>query len=189
MKTLRSAVIGVGYLGRFHAQKYKSIPNVELVAVSDLDESRSREVAKELGVNSVPDYTSLKGKVDIVSVAASTQSHFKIAKWCLENGISVFVEKPITTTSEEAQILCHLAQEKSLVLQVGHIERFNPAMVSAREVLHNPLFIEVHRLAPFTLRGADVNVVLDLMIHDLDVILSLVRSPVKLIGRWRSRLD
>jgi predicted dehydrogenase len=172
-------VIGVGYLGRFHAQKYKAISDADLVAVSDLSSERCQEVAKELGVESVVDFKLLKNRVDAVSIAASTKSHFEIAKWCLENEISVFVEKPITSLSEEAKELCELANRKNLTLQVGHIERFNPAMRSAREVLKNPLFIEVHRLAPFTLRGADVNVVLDLMIHDLDVILSLVRSPVK----------
>jgi predicted dehydrogenase len=179
LSKLRGAVIGVGYLGRFHAQKYKMIPEVELVAVSDVNSERCQEVAKELGVKAVTDYKELKGQIDVASIASSTKSHFEIGKWCLENGISIFVEKPITAESKEARELCELAAAKGLLIQVGHIERFNPAMQSAREVLKNPLFIEVHRLAPFTPRGSDVNVVLDLMIHDLDVILSLVRSPVK----------
>ena len=182
MTKLRCAVIGVGYLGRFHAQKYKLIDSVDLVAVSDTRSERGHEIAKELGVEFVGDYKKLKGQVDAVTVAASTSSHYEIAKWCLENNISVFVEKPITVTSIEAKDLCDIAKKNNLTLQVGHVERFNPAMVSAKKVLRKPLFIEVHRLAPFTPRGADVDVVLDLMIHDLDVICSLVDSPVKHIS-------
>ena len=175
---LRAAVIGVGYLGRFHAQKYKMIDNVDLVAVSDSRPERGQEIAKEIGTEYVGDYTNLKGQVDAVTVAANTSHHFEIAKWCLENNISVFVEKPVTVKSSEAEILCNLAKKNNLTLQVGHVERFNPAMISAQKVLKKPLFIEVHRLAPFTPRGADVDVVLDLMIHDLDVICSLVGSKV-----------
>ncbi|MDZ4677872.1 MAG: Gfo/Idh/MocA family oxidoreductase [Oligoflexia bacterium] len=182
MKQLRAAVIGVGYLGRFHAQKYKLIPNVELVAVSDNRHEKGQEVAKELNTEYVADYKNLAGRIDLATVAASTTSHYEIGKWLLENGISVFIEKPITVKSEEARELCEIAKKKNVTLQVGHVERFNPAMVSARKVLKRPLFIEVHRLAPFTPRGADVDVVLDLMIHDLDVILSLVQSPVKYVS-------
>jgi predicted dehydrogenase len=182
MTKLRCAVIGVGYLGRFHAQKYKLIDSVDLVAVSDTRPERGHEIAKELSVEFVGDYKKLKGQVDAVTVAASTSNHYEITKWCLENKISVFVEKPITVTSIEAKELCDIAKKNSLTLQVGHVERFNPAMVSAKKVLRKPLFIEVHRLAPFTPRGADVDVVLDLMIHDLDVICSLVDSPVKHIS-------
>jgi predicted dehydrogenase len=182
VSNLKAAVIGVGYLGRFHGQKYKAIQGVDLVGVSDLSQSRGQEVAKELETTYFADYRELAGKVNMVTIAASTRSHYEIAKWCLENNISVFVEKPITVTSIEARELCDLAQKNSLTLQVGHVERFNPAMVSAQKVLNKPLFIEVHRLAPFTPRGADVDVVLDLMIHDLDVICSLVQSPVKHIS-------
>jgi len=181
-KKLRTAVIGVGYLGRFHAQKYKLLDNVEFLGVSDSRIERGTEVAKELSVEYIGDYKKLKNQVDAVTVAASTSSHYEIAKWCLENKISVFVEKPITVTSSEARELCDIAKKNNLTLQVGHVERFNPAMVSAKKVLRKPLFIEVHRLAPFTPRGADVDVVLDLMIHDLDVICSLVDSPVSSIS-------
>lgn len=179
---LKAAVIGVGYLGRFHAQKYKMIEDVELVAVSDARAERGQEVAKELGVPFEADYKKLLGKVQMVTVAASTMSHYDIAKFFLSHGVSIFVEKPMTVTSKEAAELCDLAKEKEAILQVGHVERFNPAMVSAKKVLKKPLFIEVHRLAPFTPRGADVDVVLDLMIHDLDVIASLVNSPIKTIS-------
>jgi predicted dehydrogenase len=170
--------VGVGYLGRFHAQKYKMIDSIELVAVSDMREERGQEVAKELGVPYEPDYKKLAGKIDMATIAASTQSHYEIAKYLLSQGVSIFVEKPMTVTSIQAEELCEIAEKNNLTLQVGHVERFNPAMVSASKVLKKPLFIEVHRLAPFTPRGADVDVVLDLMIHDLDVIASLVNSPV-----------
>ncbi len=176
---LRAAVVGVGYLGRFHAQKYKMIPEVDLVGVCDSKPDRAEEIAKELSVQAIPTYKNLVGKVDIVTISASTVNHFEIAKFLLQNSINVFIEKPITVKSQEAKELCEIANYKGLKIQVGHVERFNPAMISAQKVLNNPLFIEVHRLAPFTPRGADVDVVLDLMIHDLDVVLALVRSPVK----------
>ncbi|MCC7404804.1 MAG: Gfo/Idh/MocA family oxidoreductase [Bdellovibrionales bacterium] len=174
---LRCAVVGVGYLGRFHAQKYAALPEAQLVAVCDPREEQGQAVAQELKVPWLANYRELVGKVDAVTVAATTSAHFEIAKYFLENGIHVHVEKPMTSTSVEGEELCQLAERKNLKLQVGHIERFNPAFVAAREKLKRPLFIECHRLAPFKPRGFDVSVVLDLMIHDLDVILSLVNSP------------
>lgn len=176
MNPLRAAVVGVGYLGRFHAQKYKAIENANLVAVCDLNAEQGQKVASELGTCFVPDYRELIGQVDAVTVASTTSSHFEIAKFFLENGVHVHVEKPMTTTSREGEELCELAEKSNLKLQVGHVERFNPALISAQKKLNRPLFIECHRLAPFKPRGVDVNVVLDLMIHDLDVILSLVKS-------------
>lgn len=173
---LRGAVIGVGYLGRFHAQKYAALPQVDLVGVCDLNEAQVKKVAKELGVSAYTNPSDLIGKVDVVTVASTTSSHYEMSKLFLENGIHVNVEKPMTTTVEEGRSLVSLAQAKGLKLQVGHIERFNPALVAAQEKLKTPLFIECHRLAPFNPRGNDVSVVLDLMIHDLDVILSLVQS-------------
>ncbi len=175
---IRSAVVGVGYLGRFHAQKHKMLEGVELVAVCDTDLEQGKAVAQELGVECIADYRDLVGRVDAVAVAASTPAHFEISQFFLQNGVHVNVEKPITLRSEEGEVLCRLADEKGLVLQVGHVERFNPALVSAQEKLHRPLFIECHRLAPFKPRSVEVDVVLDLMIHDLDVILSLVKSEV-----------
>ena len=172
---LRCAVVGVGYLGRFHAQKYKALPEAELIGVCDLREEQG-QVANELGVEWFASYQDLKGQVDAVTVASTTSSHYEIARYLLSNGIHVHVEKPMTSTSIEGQELCQLADSHGLKLQVGHIERFNPAFVAAREKLQRPLFIECHRLAPFKPRGFDVSVVLDLMIHDLDVILSLVNS-------------
>jgi predicted dehydrogenase len=173
---LRTAVVGVGYLGRFHAQKHRALPDVELVAVCDRDAERSRSVAAEVGTSATTDYRELLGKVDAVTIAATTAEHFTLAKFFLEHGVHVLVEKPMTRTSAEAAILTRLAAERKLKLQVGHVERFNPALVAARETLTTVRFIECHRLAPFKGRGADVNVILDVMIHDLDVILSLVSS-------------
>lgn len=182
MSKVRCAVVGVGYLGRFHAQKYKMIEDAVLVGVSDASPERAKTVADELGVPAFADYRELKGKVDAVTVAASTQSHYEITKFFLENGVHVNVEKPMTVTIEEGEEIVRIAKEKGLKLQVGHVERFNPALQAAKAKLQVPLFIECHRLAPFKPRGVDVDVVLDLMIHDIDVILSLVKSPVKSIS-------
>ncbi len=174
MKKLRAAVVGVGYLGRFHAQKYWALDDVELVGVCDLDAAAGRAVAESVATRYFADYRELAGLVDAVTIAASTTAHFALAKFFLEHGVHVLVEKPMTRTSRESAELNELAARRGLKLQVGHVERFNTALLSAREGLTAVRFIECHRLAPFKGRGADVNVVLDLMIHDLDVILSLV---------------
>jgi predicted dehydrogenase len=176
MSKVRTAVVGVGYLGRFHAQKHRALDNVALVAVCDRDAERGRSVAAEVGTSAVADYRELVGKIDAVTIAATTAEHFTLAQFFLEHGVHVLVEKPMTRTSAEAAILTKLADERKLKLQVGHVERFNPALVAARANLTTVRFIECHRLAPFKGRGADVNVILDVMIHDLDVILSLVDS-------------
>ena len=174
MKKLRAAVVGVGYLGRFHAQKYRALDDVELVGVCDLDAAAGRAVADSVATRYYADYRELVKLVDAVTIAASTTAHFTLAKFFLEHGVHVLVEKPMTRTSREAAELNELASRQELKLQVGHVERFNTALLSAREGLTAVRFIECHRLAPFKGRGADVNVILDLMIHDLDVILSLV---------------
>ncbi len=179
---MRSAVIGVGYLGRFHAQKYKQLEEAELIAVCDASLERAQQVASELGVEAIADYRQLVGRVDAVTVASTTQTHFEIARFFLSNGVHVNVEKPMTVTISEGEELVGIAKQKGLKLQVGHVERFNPALTSAKSKLQTPLFIECHRLAPFKARGVDVDVVLDLMIHDIDVILSLVKSPVKSVS-------
>jgi predicted dehydrogenase len=171
---LRAAVVGVGYLGKFHAQKYRALDGVDLVGVCDRDAAAGRAVAQSLSTEYFADHRDLVGKVDAVTVAASTSAHFELTKFFLDNGVHVLVEKPMTRTSREAAVLTELAQRRNLKLQVGHVERFNPALLSAREGLTGVRFIECHRLAQFKGRGADVNVILDLMIHDLDVILSLV---------------
>ena len=178
MAKLKCAVIGVGYLGRFHAQKYQMLPNAELVAVCDHTLETVTRVAEELNVKAVTHYQDLFGQVDAVSIAASTRAHYAIAKECLQQGIHVLIEKPITETLEQANELIALAQAQHLILQVGHLERFNATHTALIEHLEHPLFIESQRLAPFTPRGADVNVVLDLMIHDIELIQSMVNSPI-----------
>jgi predicted dehydrogenase len=174
---VRTAVVGTGYLGRYHARKHADLENVELVGVCDIDAAAGQAVAKELGTEFFADHRDLAGRVEAVTIAASTVAHFELARFFLDNGIHVLLEKPMTQTSAEAAELTELAEASGLKLQVGHVERFNPALLSAREKLDDVRFIECHRLAPFKSRSADVNVVLDLMIHDLDVILSLVDSP------------
>jgi predicted dehydrogenase len=182
MSKLRTAVVGVGYLGRFHAQKHRALDTVELVGVCDRDAERARAVGAELGVAAFTDHRELLGKVAAVTIAASTAEHFELARFFLEHDVHVLVEKPMTRTSAEAAVLTELATSRGLKLQVGHVERFNPALLAARERLTTVRFIECHRLAPFKGRGADVNVILDIMIHDLDVILSLVNSTPRTVS-------
>jgi predicted dehydrogenase len=178
MKTLRAAVIGVGYLGRFHAQKYAAMEGVELAAVVDADPERAREIAAPLGTRALTDYRELLGKVDAVSVAVPTPLHYAVGREFLENGADCLIEKPITTSLEEADALIGLAREKGRILQAGHLERYNPAVVALDGVITRPFFIEAHRLALFKPRCTDVSVVLDLMIHDIDLILSFVKSGI-----------
>ncbi len=175
---MRTAVVGVGYLGRFHAQKYAVLPNCELVGVADAAGAARDAVAAELGVRAVADYRELLGQVDAVSIVTPTTSHFAIAKAFLDAGAHVLVEKPMTVTVSEAESLIETARRRGRVLQVGHLERFNAAVQAVQPILTVPRFIESARLAPFKHRGTEVDVVLDLMIHDIDLILSIVRSPV-----------
>ena len=179
MSRLRAAVVGVGYLGRFHALKYAAHPDVDLVAVVDVDADRCRAVATEVGAEPVGDHRVLADRVDCVSVAVNTQYHHAVARDLLEVGIDVLVEKPITTTVAQGQELLELAVRGGLVLQVGHLERFNPAIRAIEGLVIQPRFIECQRLAPFTERGTDVDVVLDVMIHDIDLLLAMVRSPLR----------
>lgn len=178
---LRTAVIGVGYLGNFHAQKYVLLPNVELVGVAESNPIRGNEIATALGTTLYSNYHDLIGKVDAVSIVVPTQYHHVVAKDFLAAGVHVLIEKPITVTIEEADELIELAEQNNVVFQVGHLERFNPVLVALDGVLKEPLFIESVRIAPFKPRGTDVNVVLDLMIHDIDIIQHIVKSPVERI--------
>ncbi len=178
MTLIRAAVIGAGYLGRFHAQKWKSLAGCELVAVADPVEDARIRVGTELGVEAVADWRQLLGRVDAVSIVTPTPLHHEIARACLLAGIHVLVEKPITTTVEEATDLIEVADRARRVLQVGHLERFNEAVRATEGLVTAPRFIESARLAPFKQRGTDVSVVLDLMIHDIDLIQSIVRSPI-----------
>jgi predicted dehydrogenase len=175
---IRTAVIGVGYLGRFHAQKYASLPKSQLVGIADPSAAARAAVGAELKVAAHEDYRELLGKVDAVSIVTPTPSHFEVAKAFLEGGASVLVEKPMTVTTAEGEGLIEIAARLKRTLQVGHLERFNAAVLAVQPTLTVPRFIESARLAPFKHRGTDVDVVLDLMIHDIDLILSIVRSPV-----------
>ena len=179
--TLRTAVIGVGYLGKFHAQKFAEIPGSDLVAVVDVDAQTREDVASSLGVDAVGDYRKLIGAVDAVSVVVPTPAHFEIAEAFLESGTNVLVEKPITETVDQATRLIDTARKRNAVLQVGHLERFNPAVRALKSLLDNPRFVESVRIAPFQDRGTDVNVVLDLMIHDIDLIQYIAGSPIERI--------
>jgi predicted dehydrogenase len=175
---LRAAVIGVGYLGRFHAQKYAALEGVELVAVADPGEAAREAVARETGSRPVADWRELLGQVDLVSIATPTPFHHEVARAFLSSGAHVLVEKPITTTVEEARDLIDVAFAHGRLLQVGHLERFNPAVLALDGMLTRPRFLESHRLAPFRVRGTDVSVVLDLMIHDIDLVQHLVGQPI-----------
>ena len=181
MNPIRCAVIGVGYLGRFHAQKIQFLKQANLVAVCDFNQDICEATSEEFEVPGYRDYRDLFGKVDAVSIAATTHAHYAIAKDCLKAGLHVLIEKPITETVQQAEELIALAKKYNVKLQVGHMERFNAARLALDDYLEEPLFIESNRLAPFNPRGTDVNVVLDLMIHDIDLIQTIVKSPIKSI--------
>ncbi|MEX2151117.1 MAG: Gfo/Idh/MocA family oxidoreductase [Steroidobacteraceae bacterium] len=181
MTSLRCAVIGAGYLGRFHAQKYAGIAGCELVGVADPSPEARERIASELGVATHADHRALIGRVDAVSVATPTVAHHAVARDFLESGAHVLVEKPITATAAEARDLIAIAARTDRVLQVGHLERFNPVILAISGGLKSPRFIESNRLAPFKVRGTDVSVVLDLMIHDIDLVEHMVQSPIATI--------
>jgi len=181
LKQLKAGVIGVGYLGRFHAQKYAELGDVELVGVADLDSARAEEVAAECGCRAFTDYAELLGLVDCVSIVVPTSYHYQVAKQAIGRGVDVLLEKPMTVTLEEADELITLADANGVILQVGHLERFNPAVLAMKPLLTTPVFIESNRISTFKSRGVDVDVVLDLMIHDIDIILTIIDSPLKTI--------
>ena len=176
---IKAAVVGVGYLGKFHAEKYAASAKAELVAVVDIDEKRARAIGESMSVEAFTDWRALAGRVQCASVAVPTRYHFQVAQGLIDAGIDVLVEKPLTADIAEARSLVAAAEAHRVILQVGHLERFNPAIRRLESVIREPKFVECHRLAPFVERGTDVDVVLDLMIHDIDVISSLVRAPVE----------
>ena len=178
---IRAAVIGAGYLGRLHAQKWAALPGATLVAVADPSAEARARGAEEFGCEALPDWRALLGRIDAASIATPTALHHAIARDCLEAGIHVLVEKPVTTTVAEARELIAVAARRQRVLQVGHLERFNAVVQAIEGIVTRPRFIESHRLAPFRQRGTDVSVVLDLMIHDIDLIQSVVRSPLEAV--------
>lgn len=181
MDKIKVAVIGVGHLGSIHAKLYREIPDCSLVGISDTNEARLQEISPKIGVEGYPDYRQLFGKVDAVSIAVPTSLHYKIALDFLKHGIATLVEKPFTTSLKEADSLIKLARKNKLILQVGHVERFNSAFSATQKLIKEPKFIECHRLSSFPNRSLDIGVVMDLMIHDIDIVLGLVRAPLKKI--------
>jgi predicted dehydrogenase len=181
MDRIDVGVVGVGYLGRHHARIYSELKGANLVGVADIDPARAKEVAKAAKTSAFTSFEELIGRVQAVSIVAPTTEHHRVAKKFLESGVDVLLEKPITVTVEEADELIRIAEANGRIFQVGHLERFNSAVTKMVEMTTTPKFIECNRLSPFPDRSTDVDVVLDLMIHDIDIILSLVRSPVKYI--------
>jgi predicted dehydrogenase len=179
MKKLRVAVIGAGYLGKFHAEKYAGMPHVDLVGVADLDRAAADEAASRLGSKSYSDYRPLLGKVDAVSVVTSTPAHFEVSRDFLTQGAHLLIEKPITETLDQARELMDIAEKNGLAIQTGHIERFNPVTRALRRIADAPFLFEARRMSRFKERGADVSVILDLMIHDIDIALALAGSPAR----------
>jgi predicted dehydrogenase len=179
---LKIGVLGAGHLGSIHLKLIKEIPTFELVGFYDPNPETQKKVAKLFGIKSFDTQEELIEAVDIVDIVTPTLSHYDCAVKALKNQKHLFIEKPITNTLEEARNLMHLAHEANVKIQVGHVERFNPAYIAAKPYFTQPMFIECHRLAEFNPRGTDVSVVLDLMIHDIDIILSIVNSPVKKIS-------
>ncbi len=181
MKPIRTGVIGVGYLGKFHAEKYAAMSGVELAGVVDSNPDAAREVAQRLNTAAYASHKDLIGKVDAVSVVVPTPYHFDVSRDFLMNDIDVLIEKPMTSTLDEADELIRISESRGLIIQVGHLERFNSAVVAVKDIVKKPMFIESHRLSVFKNRGTDVSVVLDLMIHDIDIILNFVKSDIKSI--------
>jgi predicted dehydrogenase len=181
MSKVRVGVIGVGYLGKFHAEKYSRMDNVQLTGVVDIDRSLAEETASGFLTRAFVDYSDLFGHVDAVSIVVPTEDHFTIAADCLKHDLDVLIEKPMTATLEQADELIKIADARNRILQVGHLERFNPAVIALKDIVHQPMFIEAHRLGIFKDRSTDVSVVLDLMIHDIDIIMNVVQSDIKSI--------
>ena len=186
MKKVRAAVVGVGHMGRYHVGVYSEIPNVRLMGMADINELRGGEIAEKYNTKCYKDYTDLFGKVDVVSIAVPTALHYKITRDFLQAGINVLIEKPIAKNIHEAKELFDIAEEKNLALHVGHVERFNGAVQELKKIVDDPLFIECRRLGPYDSRVQDDGVIMDMMIHDIDIILNLVNSKVtgiNVVGR------
>ena len=181
MKKIKVGVVGVGHLGKFHVEKYPRMPNVELAGFADISPERRETISRQYGIPGYEDYHRLIPKIDAVSIVVPTTQHAEVAKDFLMEKVDVLIEKPISRSIAEAEGLIALAGTQGCLLQVGHLERFNPVYLKIKPYIKNPLFFESHRLSPFKARGIDVDVILDLMIHDLDLILHLVQSPAEQI--------
>ena len=179
MSKVKIAVIGIGYLGEFHAQKYKANKNADLIGIIDTNKQRSEEISNKIGVKSYNDYKSIIDQVDAVSIVVPTNLHYKIAKFFIENKKHVLIEKPFASNTAEARKLKKISEKNKTILQIGHLERFNKAFVELKDKVKNPLFIECNRISPFKIRGTEVDVIMDLMIHDLDIIMSINKSKIK----------
>lgn len=179
---LKVGVFGVGHLGKFHLNNWKEIPGVELVGFYDPNDANAKEVSEKYNLKRFDDLHELLDKIDAADVVAPTDHHFLLCENAVKKGKHVFVEKPLAQTMDEAHALVKLVKESNVKFQVGHVERFNPAFLAVKDLKLNPMFIEVHRLAQFNPRGTEVSVILDLMIHDIDIILSIVKSDVKAIS-------
>jgi predicted dehydrogenase len=179
IEKLRVGVVGVGHLGQHHARVYAELDECDLIGVADINTERGQEIAARHSTAFYKDYRELFGKVDALSIAVPTEHHYAIGLDCLQQGIHLLIEKPMTTTIEEADQLIETATANQTVLQIGHTERFNAAVVKLAQIVEKPAFIESNRLSPFPERSTDIDVVLDIMIHDIDIILSVVKSPVK----------
>ena len=179
---LRVGVFGVGHLGKFHLNNWKEIANVEIVGFYDPHDDNAKEVSERYQLPRFLDTDTLMDTCDAIDVVAPTNYHYELCEKAIRKGKHIFVEKPLANTMEEARSLVKLAEESGIKFQVGHVERFNPAFLALKDVTLNPMFIEVHRLAQFNPRGTEVSVILDLMIHDIDIILSIVKSDVKSIS-------
>lgn len=179
MKKVRVAVVGVGRMGQYHVGVYSEIPDVRLIGIADINEMRGKEIAEKYNTKSYSDYKKLLGKVDVASIAVPTSLHYKIAKDFLQAGTNILIEKPMTRSIDEARELFNIAEKKGLTLHIGHVERFNGAVQELKKIVDNPLFIESRRLGPYDPRIQDDGVVMDLMIHDIDIILNLLNSKVR----------
>src|SRR6185503_17564081 len=182
MKMLRIGVFGVGHLGKFHLNNWKDIAGTKIIGFYDPDDDTANEVAEKYQLRRFTDVDSLLNTCDAIDVVAPTNHHFELCEKAIKKGKHIFVEKPLANTMDEARQLVKLAEESGIKFQVGHVERFNPAFLAVKDMVLNPMFIEVHRLAQFNPRGTEVSVILDLMIHDIDIILSIVKSDVKYIS-------
>jgi predicted dehydrogenase len=182
MNMLKIGVLGAGHLGKIHLRCIREIGEYDLVGFFDPDEEISKKVSEEFGIEAFESVSELIGRCEVVDIVTPTVSHFECASQALKHSRHVFIEKPVVTTTLEARDLIKIAQEATVKVQVGHVERFNPAFLAAKPYIQNPMFIETHRLAEFNPRGTDVPVVLDLMIHDIDIVLSIVNSNVKKIS-------
>ena len=181
MSRTKVAVIGVGYLGEFHAQKYYESQSADLIGIVDTNEQRCSKISKKINVNTYHNFKDIINYVDAVSIVVPTNLHFKIAKYFIQNKKHVLIEKPFTSNLKEARALKKLSEENNVILQIGHLERFNKAYTKLSEQIKRPMFIECNRISPFKIRGTEVDVIMDLMIHDLDIIISLNNSKIKSI--------